>query len=133
MGLIAGIRLLELNDERAVSHVPFKWWNKNPFNSMYFAVQSMAAELSTAALAMLALRGVDYKAVLIIVDMKAEFVRKAKSKITFSCLDYDAFKNGLDTLQNKDDAVSITAKTVGRDETGEEVAVFYFTWSFKRR
>jgi hypothetical protein len=29
-----------------------RWINQNPFNSMYFAVQAMAAELATGALVM---------------------------------------------------------------------------------
>ena len=36
------------------STVKHRWINQNPFNSMYFAVQAMAAELSTGALVMIA-------------------------------------------------------------------------------
>lgn len=133
MGLISGIRLTQLNEQCAVAEVPFRWCNKNPFHSMYFAVQSMAAELSTAAPVMLALKGFDADVALIIVDMKVEFVKKAKTKIAFSCLDYDKINHIVAQLKQKDDTATIVVKTVGRDLAGDEVATFYFTWSFKRR
>ena len=106
---------------------------KNPFNSMYFAVQSMAAEMSTAAPAMMALQGFDANIAFIITELKAEFVKKAQSKITFSCLDYEKYYKAITSLKQADDAVTVTAKTVGRDIDENEVATFYCTWSFKIR
>ena len=133
MGLISGIKLIQLDEAKSVSVVPFRWCNKNPFNSMYFAVQSMAAELSTAAPVMMALKGVDADVALIIVDLKVEFVKKAQSEITFTCLDYDKIYNVATRLKKADDTVTVVARTVGSDVAGDDVAIFYFTWSFKRR
>ena len=133
MGLISGIRLIQLNEERSVAEVPFRWRNKNPFNSMYFAVQSMAAELSTAAPVLMALKGLDASVALIIVDLKVEFVKKAQSKVTFSCFDYDKIHHAVSHLKQAGDIATVTVKTVGSDVDGNEVAVFYFTWSFKQR
>ena len=133
MGLISGIKLIHLDEKKSVSEVPFRWCNKNPFKSMYFAVQSMAAELSTAAPALMALKGNEKNIAYIIVDLKAEFFKKAQSKVTFSCMDYDKFHNAISQLSQPDDRVTVTAKTVGRDAENNEVALFYFTWSFKVR
>ena len=49
---IAGIRIKECNDEVCSVSVPYKWLTQNPFRSTYFACLSMAAEMSTGALAM---------------------------------------------------------------------------------
>ncbi len=133
MGLISGIRLVHLDEEKAVAEVPFRWCNKNPFNSMYFAVQSMAAELSTAAPVMLALKSFDGDVALIIVELKVCFVKKAQSKIHFTCTEYDKIFNAIAQLKQAEDTAVITVKTVGRDVDKNEVATFYFTWSFKRR
>ena len=133
MGLISGIKLIRLDEQKSVAEVPFRWCNKNPFSSMYFAVQSMAAELSTAAPIFMTLKGFDVDAALIIVDLKVEFVKKAQSKITFSCLDYDKIYNVVAQLKKAGDTATVVAKTVGRDVAGDDVAIFYFTWSFKRR
>ncbi len=133
MALISGIRLIYLDEEKSITEVPFRWCNKNPFKSMYFAVQSMAAELSTAAPALMALKGKGENIAFIIVDVKAEFLKKAQSKITFSCLDYGKFEKAISSLDKSNDTVAVTAKTVGKDTDNDDVAIFYFTWSFKIR
>ena len=133
MGLFSGIKLIQLDEAMSVSEVPFRWCNKNPFNSMYFAVQSMAAELSTAAPVMMVLKGTDADIALIIVDLKAEFVKKAQSAITFECVDYPGVVNAVSQLKHSGDTSTVTMKTIGRDVEYSEVAIFYFTWSFKRR
>lgn len=133
MGLMSGVKLIHLDEKKAVSEVPFRWCNKNPFDSMYFAVQSMAAELSTAAPVMLALKGSDANVALIIVEMKVDFVKKVQSKITFTCMEYGKIYNAITQLKQADDTAAVTAKTIGRDVDRNEVAAFYFTWSFERR
>ena len=47
-----GVRVKNLNNDACEVAVRHRWINQNPFNSMYFAVQAMAAELSTGALVM---------------------------------------------------------------------------------
>jgi len=133
MALISGIKLIRLDEEKSIAEAPYRWRNKNPFKSMYFAVLSMAAELSTGAPALLALKGTDADIVLIIVDLKAEFVKKATTKIIFTCEDYKLFSQALSQLKQVGDIVEVTAKTIGRNTNEEEVARFDFTWSFKLR
>jgi acyl-coenzyme A thioesterase PaaI-like protein len=133
MALLAGVRLVELDEEKAVATVPFKPRNKNPFKSMYFAVQSMAAELSTAAPAMLAIKGCEFEVALIIVNMKAVYSKKAKTKLIFRCTDYVSYVDAISSLHAAGDTVEVTAKTVGVDEEGDKVSTFHFTWIFKRK
>jgi hypothetical protein len=87
MGWIAGLKVQSLSPEKCVTSVPYKWLTKNPFKSMYFAVQSMAAELSTASTCLLAVAGQKPSIAFIIVDMKASFFKKATSKVYFTCED----------------------------------------------
>ena len=47
---LCGVRLQSIDQKNAKVTVRYRWINQNPFNSMYFAVQSMASELSTGAL-----------------------------------------------------------------------------------
>ena len=49
---IAGIRLTYLDNFKSIFTVKHRWINQNPFNSIYFAVQAMAAEISTGVLVM---------------------------------------------------------------------------------
>ena len=133
MALLSGTKLVSFSEQSAVATVPFKHLTKNPFNSTYFAVMSMAAELSTAAPAMLALKGSEADIALIIVDFLAEFLKKAQSKTTFVSHDFHKFQSAISNLKNPGDSASVSAKTIGTNSAGEEVACFYFTWSFKRR
>lgn len=47
-----GVRAKSLDSDQCTVTVKHQWFNQNPFKSMYFAVQAMAAELSTGALVM---------------------------------------------------------------------------------
>lgn len=132
-GWIAGMRLHDLSTDRAVSSLPFKWLNKNPFKSIYFAVQSMAAELSTASIALLAITDRHPGVATIIVDMKAEFPKKATGKTTFTCDEgqqiFATVQKAIDTGEPQ----TVTVKTTGTMDDGSIVSVFHFTWSFKQR
>ncbi len=132
-GWIAGMRLRKLDIESCQTTLPFKFLNKNPFKSIYFAVQSMAAELSTAAPALLAIQGIKPSIAFIIVDLEAKFPKKATSKVTFTCENVkDAFEAIGKCIHTREPAVA-KMKTVGRLSDGTIVSEFYFTWSFKQR
>ena len=133
MGWIAGLRVLELQPQKCVTSVPFKWLTKNPFRSMYFAVQSMAAELSTASTCLLAVSGIKPTVAFIIVDCKASFLKKATEKVYFTCEDaYQAFE-AVDQAIKTQEAQKVTFKTTGKMKDGTVVSEFELTWSFKQR
>jgi hypothetical protein len=132
-GGISGMKLTELSTERAVATLPFKKLNQNPFQSIYFAVQSMAAELSTAAIGLMAIEGQSPSIATIIIDMKAEFPKKATGNIKFVCEDGGKIFDAVDECIATGEAKTITAKTTGTMADGTIVSVFYFTWSFKQR
>ena len=133
MGWISGLRVRELEPEKCVTSVPFKWLNQNPFQSTYFAVQSMAAELSTAANCMLAVAGQKPSVAFIIVDLKAEFSKKATDRVYFTCEDgFKAFE-AVQECQTTKQSTQATFSTVGKMANGVEVSRFEFTWSFKER
>ena len=133
MGWLAGIRVRKLEPDECITSVPFKWLNKNPFQSIYFAVQSMAAELSTAANCMLAVSGQKPSVAFIIVDMKARFSKKATDRVFFSCVDAHKAYSAVEKCIETGEAHAATFETIGRMADGTEVARFEFTWSFKQR
>ena len=45
-----GVRVVAINDTSCTTTVKHRWINQNPFNSMFWAVQGMAAELATGAI-----------------------------------------------------------------------------------
>ncbi|MEQ6165710.1 DUF4442 domain-containing protein [Ekhidna sp. MALMAid0563] len=133
MGWIAGLRVRELNEEKCTTSVPFKFLNKNPFKSIYFAVQSMAAELSTATPCMLAITGKKPSVAFIIVDLKATFSKKATGRVYFTCEDGSKAFAAVEKCIETGDSAEVTLKTVGKMKDGTVVSEFEFTWSFKQR
>ncbi len=130
---IAGVRVKRLEENICEATVPFKFLNKNPFKSMYFAVQAMAAEISTAVPAMIAIEKYNESVAMLVVETKAEFFKKGISKVTFTCESGPDFAAALEKSIQTKEAVTVVAKTTGTMADGTVVSVFYFTWSFKVR
>ena len=133
MGWIAGMRIRELTPEKCVTSVPFKRLNKNPFKSIYFAVQSMAAELSTALNCLVAIEGHKPSVAFIIVDLKASFYKKATGRVFFTCEDGMKAYEAVDKCILSGESETATFKTLGKMKDGTVVSEFEFTWSFKQR
>ena len=133
LAFAAGLRLEELDRERCRASVPYGWRTTNPFRSMYFAAQSMAAELSTGALALLAARSAEASIATLITGLEAEFEKKADDRVVFTCDDgAAAFAAARRTLETGEPATA-RLETVGRLPDGTVVSRFVLTWSFKRR
>jgi hypothetical protein len=106
LALVAGLRVRAIDRRRCVVTVPYGWRTTNPFRSTYFAALSMAAELSTGALAMLATRSAPAPAALLIVGLEATFEKKATGLTTFTCEDGDTvFAAVAETLATGEPAV----------------------------
>jgi Domain of unknown function (DUF4442) len=133
LALFAGLRVRVLDAGRCAVSVPYGWRSTNPFRSTYFAALSMAAEMSTGALAMMATQLAPQPVALIIVDLEARFDKKAQALTTFTCEEgAKAFAAVAGTV-NTGEATVARMETVGRAPDGLVVARFVFTWSFKRR
>jgi Domain of unknown function (DUF4442) len=133
LALFAGLRVRELDGDRCVTSVPYGWRTTNPFRSTYFAALSMAAELSTGGLALLATELGGAPVALLIVGLQASFGKKATALTTFTCEDgAKAFAAVAATVATGEPATA-ALESVGRLPDGTEVARFVFTWSFKRR
>ncbi len=133
LAFIAGLRVHELDGSHCVVSVPYGWRTQNPFRSTYFAAQSMAAELSTGAIAMLAVRLAPLPVSMLIVDLEATFGKKATSRAFFTCEGGEALFAAVRETLETGEATSAKMATVGRMADGTEVSRFSFTWSFKKK
>lgn len=131
--LIAGLKVQEISSAGAVITVKHKWLNQNPFRSMYFAVQSMAAEMSTGLLAFGQLYQRNPSVSMLVVGMEAKFHKKAVGKISFSCDDGLAIASAVETATQSGQGQTIQCYSIGKNEAGEMVSEFWFTWSFKAK
>ena len=125
------LRIKSLTKESCEVTIPYSWRTQNPFKSIYFAALAGAAELSTGALCQFALAGKGQFSMLV-VDFRAEYSKKANSKITFSC---DQGAELFDLIENMKigETAQLTMISTGKNTSGEPVARFFVTWSFKRK
>lgn len=133
MGWLSGMKVHALDQKSCTTTVPYKWLNKNPFNSMYFAVMAMAAELSTGVLALLSIEGQKPSIATIIIGTEAEFFKKATERVYFTCEDGPMLFDAISQCKKSNEAISVKMKTEGKTKDGTLVAIFHFTWSFKLR
>lgn len=132
-GFFTGLRITEISESKCTVSVPYKWFNKNPFRSTYFASLAMAAELSTGALAMANVFGSKPPVSMLVVKMEAEYYKKATGKIFFTCVDGQAFKDTVDAAVQTGEGQTLQAVSNGLNTAGELVAKFVITWSFKAK
>jgi hypothetical protein len=128
---LCGVRLKELDDTTAIVKVTFRWINQNPFKSMYFAVQSMAAELATGAIVMKKIRESGEKISMLIINHTGAFSKKAMGRITFTCEDGKLIDAALKHTIKTGEGQTIVMKSVGLDEAGDQVSVYDFEWSIR--
>ena len=130
---LAGLRLQSLDSNTAKVIVRQKWFNKNPFRSIYFAILSMAAEVSTGVLAMGHLYQRQPAVSMLVVESTGKFYKKATGQIVFTCAEGHLLQQAIETAISTQEGTQHKCHTIGTNEQGEVVAEFWFTWSFKAR
>lgn len=128
-----GVRVREIDAQHAVVSVPYKWLSQNPFNSIYFACQAMAAEMSTGLLAMGHIYQRKPAVSMLVTKIEASFTKKASERIYFTCTDGNAILQAIETAIATGEGQAVTATSIGRNKVGEVVSEFKVEWSFKAR
>ena len=133
MAFIAGLKIVHIDENICRVSTKLNFLTKNPFRSTYFAVLSMAAELSTGLYALLFTTGAHPGVALIITGLNAKFLKKATGTTTFTCLESNKLRDAVVQAQKTGESAVTTVKSIGKNKEGETVAEFEFTWSFKQR
>jgi hypothetical protein len=133
LALFAGLRMEEVSPEKCIVSLPYGWRSQNPFNSIYFAAQSMAAEMSTGVLGALGCESSPDSIAMLVTGLNAEFSKKANQRTYFTCLDGLTVFEAIHHTMETGEGVRVDLKTTGRMEDGTEVSQFNFQWSFKKR
>jgi len=131
LAFFARLRVVEMDMVKASISLPYSFINTNPFRSIYFAALSMAAELSTGILAMAHVEKNPFPVSMLVLGVKAEFVKKAKTRITFTCMQGELLEKTIALSIKANEGQSVEVFTEGIDTNGEIVARFWFTWTFK--
>lgn len=126
-----GVRLKSISETSCVTSVKHRWINQNPFKSMFWAVQGMAAELSTGAMVMSAIRDSNHNISMLVANNKASFTKKARGRINFICNDGDLIKEAIAKSIATGEGHTCWMKSVGKNSEGAVVSNFEFEWTVK--
>jgi len=126
-----GVRLKSISENSCITTVKHRWINQNPFKSMFWAVQGMAAELSTGAMVMAKIKESGNNISMLVARNKATFSKKAKGRIFFKCTDGAIINKAIDEAISTGEGQTIWMKSEGKDAAGEIVSTFEFEWTLK--
>lgn len=126
-----GVRATYIDSETCIAKVKFRWINQNPFRSMYWAVQGMAAELTTGILVMNKINDSGQKISMLVAQNEGYFSKKAIGKIMFTCKDGNLVDQAIAKAINTGDGQIIRMTSVGINSEGIEVSNFTFEWTIK--
>ena len=133
MGFLCGMRIRKLTEETCEVTVPYKWINKNPFKSTFWAVLGMAAEMNGAALLLQYTQDQSPSISTYPVKCEAEFIKKATDITTFTCNDGLMVKEKVIEAMKSGEGVTFETVMNGSNQNGELICKFKFLWSIKRR
>jgi len=128
---LTGVRTQSIDAKKCVVTVKHRWINQNPFKSMFWAVQGMAAELSTGALIIMKIQALNKNVSMLVINNNASFNKKAKGLITFSCDQGNLVDEALEKALATGDGQTLVLTAKGIDLSGDEVSSFDFEWSLK--
>ncbi|WP_309609686.1 DUF4442 domain-containing protein [Flavobacterium sp.] len=126
-----GVRAKSIDETQCVVSVKHRWVNQNPFKSMYFAVQAMAAELTTGAMVMLHIQKSKRNISMLVANNKGNFSKKATGRINFTCNDGHLIDEAIKKTIENGEGQTFWMKSIGVNEKGEQVSEMDFEWSIR--
>ena len=128
-----GVRLKYLDSLKSIVSINHSWFNKNPFKSIFWAAQGMAAELTTGSLIKNAIKESGVNVSYLVVENKSSFYKKATGKIIFECNQGKQLQDLFNSFDKDNNKAIIELKSIGTDSNNIKVSEFSFTWSLKVR
>ena len=128
-----GVRVRAITPTSCTTTVKFKWINQNPFNSMFWAVQGMAAELSTGIMVINQIKSSGKKISMLVASNNATFTKKAVGKITFVCNEGKKIDDAIAAALETGEGQTFWMQSKGTNEEGIEVSTFNFEWTIKAK
>lgn len=131
LAYFGGVRVVSIDKKTAIVKITHRWINQNPFKSMFWAAQGMAAELSTGVLVMKGIENSGKKVSMLVINQKGNFTKKATGKINFECHQGEQVANAIKESAETGEGRIIVMKSEGINQDGISVSNFEFEWSLK--
>ena len=100
---------------------------------MFWAVQGMAAELSTGAMVIDQIRDSGKSISMLVANNKANFSKKATGKITFHCKDGHKLADAITKAIETGEGQTVWMQSIGTNTVGVVVSTFEFEWTLRLR
>lgn len=130
---LTGVHLLSLDEESCELGVRYRFINKNPFKTTYWAVLGMCAELASGLLLLMYTHKLNPSISTFVLGCEAKFVKRALGKTKFVCNQGAEIAKAVQNAISSNEAQEIKCVTTAYNEAGEIVAEFTFIWGIKVR
>lgn len=131
LAYIGGVRVKEISETDCIVKIKHGWLNQNPFKSMFWAAQGMAAEMTTGVLVMKNIAESKRKVSMLVTNQKGTFTKKATGRIQFICKDGSKVSQAIQRSKETGEGQTITMVSEGINQEGVSVSSFEFEWSLK--
>lgn len=131
LAYFGGVRVVSINETSAIVKIKHRWFNQNPFKSMFWAAQGMAAEMTTGVLVMKGIEKSNKKVSMLVINQKGSFTKKATGRIRFECHGGNLVDNAIEESSKTGEGKVIVMKSEGFNSDGISVCTFEFEWSLK--
>lgn len=128
---ICGVRVKSIDRNSCVVTVKHRWMNQNPFKSMFWAVQGMAAELTTGALVTGYIKESGKNISMLVANNNATFTKKATGRITFVCDNGALVDQAIEKAIETGEGQTVWMQSIGKNKDGVAVSTFNFEWTIK--
>ena len=118
---LCGVRTKYIDSDKCIVTVKHKWINQNPFKSMFWAVQAMAAEFTTGALMTSKIQESGKRMSMLVISNNSKFTKKATGRITFTCNEGNLIDNTIKKALETGEGQTIWLQSIGINEDGLEV------------
>lgn len=133
LGLAAGLRVDTIDRTSCTVSLPGGWRTQNPFGSMYWAAQGMAAEMATGLHGYVLTQAAPVPVRMILAGCEGSFSRMCKGRGSFVFDQGDRVIEAIEQTLVTGESLTCPTEVIGYDPGGEEVSRWTFTWSFRAR
>ena len=131
LAYLGGVRVRSISDREVVVSIKHRWMNQNPFKSMFWAAQGMAAEMPTGVLVMKAIDDSKRKVSMLVTHQEAHFFKKATGRILFSCTGGNEIREAIQESIKTGEGQVVILTSEGKNKEGVVVSRFQFHWSLR--
>ncbi|MEQ6124774.1 DUF4442 domain-containing protein [Pseudotenacibaculum sp. MALMAid0570] len=128
---LGGVRVKSISETSCIVNIKHRWMNQNPFKSMFWAAQGMAAEMTTGALVLQGISDSGRKVSMLVLQQKGVFTKKATGKIRFECNDGSLVKEAIEKSSITGEGETVIMKSIGYNSENIPVSNFEFEWTLK--